>query len=60
MARMMKRNVTRMLMEKPESRKPLRRPRHRWEKIFKYIIQEKRITWTPVIQLGDKELFLTL
>jgi hypothetical protein len=38
---MMKRNVIRMLMEKPESRKPLRRPRHRWEEILKYIIEKK-------------------
>jgi hypothetical protein len=46
---MMKRNVARMLMEKPESRKPLRRRRHRWEKILKYIIEEKRRRWTSVI-----------
>jgi hypothetical protein len=38
---MIKRNVNRMLMEKPESRKPLRRTRHRWEKILKYIIEKK-------------------
>jgi hypothetical protein len=48
---MEKRNAARMLMGKPESRKPHRKPRHRWQKILKYIIEETRVMrWTPVIR----------
>jgi hypothetical protein len=50
LARMMeKRNEVRMLMGKPEIRKPLRRPKHRWEKILKCIVEETRMRWTPLL-----------
>ena len=49
---MMKGNVARMLTEKPESRKPIRRPKDRWEKILKYIMEEKNEVGTRNIARG--------
>jgi len=51
-AKMMKGNVARMLTEKPESRKPIRRPKDRWEKILKYIMEEKNEVGTRNIARG--------
>jgi len=46
------RSVNRVLVEKPEGKSPLARPRHRWENNIKMDLQEERWrAWTGLIWL---------
>jgi hypothetical protein len=45
-----KRNAYRILVGKPEGKRPLRRPRRRWRTILKWILRE--IGWDGVDWIG--------
>jgi hypothetical protein len=46
------RRTYRILVGRPEGRRPLRRPRHRWEDNIKIDLQEVRwVVWTGLIRL---------
>jgi hypothetical protein len=49
----MKRNVCRILVGKPEGKRPLRRPRRRWEDSIKMDIREVRWGGTDWIDLAQ-------
>jgi hypothetical protein len=48
-----KRNVYRVLMGKPEGKRPLERPRHRWEDGIRMDLRE--IGWADYKRLGIKQ-----
>jgi hypothetical protein len=50
-----RRGAYRVLVEKPEGKRPLERPRHRWEDNIKIDLQQIRLgggTWTGLIWLS--------
>jgi hypothetical protein len=50
-----KKNAYRILVEKPEVKRPLGRPRHRWVDNIKMDVREigwDRIVWTRLISSG--------
>jgi hypothetical protein len=52
-----RRGVCRVLVGKPEGKRPLGRPRHRWENNIKLDLQELGcggIDWIELAQDGDK------
>jgi hypothetical protein len=47
------RNAYKMLVRKPEGRRPVRRPRHRWEDNIKMVLREIRLggmNWIHLIR----------
>jgi hypothetical protein len=46
-----KRNAYKILVGKPEGRRPLRRPRHRWVVNNKMDLRENGVVWTGLIWL---------
>jgi hypothetical protein len=48
------RGVYRVLVGKPEGRRPLGRPRHRWEDNIKMDLQEGRGDWMELAQYRDR------
>jgi hypothetical protein len=49
-----KRNAYRILVEKPEGKRPLGRPRHRWVDSIKMVLKETQdeVLWTGLIWLN--------
>jgi len=55
-----RRGLYRLLVKKPEGKKPLRRPRHRWEANIKRYIQKVGfggVDWIELVQ--DREIWRT-
>jgi hypothetical protein len=47
-----RRGVYRVLVGKPEGKRPLGRPRHRWEDILRWILRKRDVeVWTESILL---------
>ena len=52
-----RRGIYRLLVGKPEGKRPLRRPRHRWEDNIKMDLQEmgcEDMDWIDVVQDRDR------
>jgi hypothetical protein len=53
-----RRGLYRVLVGKPEGKRPLRRPRHRWEENIKVDLQELEwggdMDWFDLAQVGDR------
>jgi hypothetical protein len=49
-----KRNICRILVGKPEGKRPLRRPRHRWWIILKWILERSDgVVWCGLDRFGS-------
>jgi hypothetical protein len=52
------RNVYKILVEKPEGKRPLREPRHRWEWIIRMNLKE--VGWEAVDWIHRNQVFTML
>jgi hypothetical protein len=49
-----KRNAYRILVGKPEGRRHLARPRHRWRMMIRWILERDRWVWYGLVELAQE------